>query len=228
MIPSIPPSPRPKRTIRLVARRAFTLIELLVVIAIIGVLSALILPIYGTVQRTADKTTCLSNLRQIVAASNLAAVDNNGNYPNMHGYAWEQGAVWIADALAPYVGSLVDKDPTKLLRCPAAMKNQQESWLESTQYCHYKFNVYYAQNKQPYYGKTNAMLFFDSTWPDWTADEVAHSPGGGASVNVVYADGHVDTLTYAAYKKLNLSTDESQNDFFKLGWAEAQVPTNNQ
>ena len=74
-------------------RRAFTLIELLVVITIIGVLASLVLPIYGTITKTMDKTTCTSNLRQVVAATNLAAQDNNGNYPNMHGYSWEQGAV---------------------------------------------------------------------------------------------------------------------------------------
>jgi len=43
---------------------AFTLIELLVVIAIIVILAALLLPVFGIVQRGARQSVCSSNLRQ--------------------------------------------------------------------------------------------------------------------------------------------------------------------
>ena len=197
---------------------AFTLIELLVVVAIIGVLSAVILPVFGSVQKTADKTQCTSNLRQIVVASNLAATDNNGNYPNMHGYAWEQGNAWIADALAPYVAEPSTRTRPKLFRCPAAGKNQQEAWLLGSQYCQYRFNIWYGQSKKPLVGYASAVLFFDTTYTDWTPAQYAHFPGGGASMNVAYADGHVAAVSYADFKKLNASSNESQNDFFQLGW----------
>jgi len=49
-------------------RPAFTLIELLVVIAIIGVLAALLFPVFAKVREGARKATCLSNLRQISSA----------------------------------------------------------------------------------------------------------------------------------------------------------------
>jgi prepilin-type processing-associated H-X9-DG protein len=194
------------------------LVELLVSIAVIGVLMSILLPVFGTIQGTADKTTCVAHLKQIVAASNLAACDNNGKYPNMHGYAWEQGSIWIESALAPYIGSVANINPTQVLRCPAAAKNSRQAWLESALYCHYRFNIWYAQDHRPAVGYADAMLFFDTTYIDWTSAEFAHSPGGSGYLNVAYADGHIATLTYATYESQNPNSNEQLNPFFELGW----------
>ncbi len=46
-------------------RRAFTLIELLVVIAIIGILAAMLFPVFGRARENARRSSCQSNLKQI-------------------------------------------------------------------------------------------------------------------------------------------------------------------
>src|SRR5207248_7294948 len=56
---------------------AFTLIELLAVIAVIGVLAALMLPAVSTAKSYAQRTHCLSNLKQLQVAWLNYAHDNN-------------------------------------------------------------------------------------------------------------------------------------------------------
>ena len=61
--------------------RAFTLVELLVVIAIIALLVAILLPVLAKAKQAANRTACMSNLRQLAMAYHLYCGDNKGYMP---------------------------------------------------------------------------------------------------------------------------------------------------
>lgn len=62
-------------------RCGFTLVELLVVIGIIAVLISILLPALAKVRESANRTACLSNLRQVHASFNYYAMDNADQVP---------------------------------------------------------------------------------------------------------------------------------------------------
>src|SRR4051794_32300829 len=68
--------------------RAFTLVEFLAVIAIVGILAALLLPVFSKAKNQAAKTTDLNNLKQIMIAVHVYATENNDVAPPPN---WDDG-----------------------------------------------------------------------------------------------------------------------------------------
>ena len=66
-------------------KKGFTLIELLVVITIIGLLAALLFPVFARARERARQTVCVSNLHQIGLAIQMYQADYNGVLPETFG-----------------------------------------------------------------------------------------------------------------------------------------------
>ncbi len=62
-------------------RKGFTLIELLVVIAIIGILAAMVFPVFARARESARKAVCLSNVKNIALAFQMYLGDWGDQFP---------------------------------------------------------------------------------------------------------------------------------------------------
>lgn len=90
---------QPSAQLGWVGVRGFTVVELLVVVGIVGVLVALLLPTLTGARRAADRTVCLSQLRQLQVAQAMYAAEQD-NLLVAAGDGTEQGG-WIG-LLQPY------------------------------------------------------------------------------------------------------------------------------
>lgn len=93
---------------------AFTLLELLVVVGIIGVLLAILLPVFLQARERGRRATCVSNLRQIGTALTAYTQDYDGFFPSMRSASsetWTGSKDW-SNLLAPYAPA------REVFRCP--------------------------------------------------------------------------------------------------------------
>ena len=111
-------------------RSAFTLIELLVVIAVISLLMSIALPVFSRTRAAAYQAICQSRLHQWALAFEGYATQNNGFYPHIDGWDYNDGNAdnygWV-DMLPPLLGEkrwrdykIWEKPKKGFFQCPAA------------------------------------------------------------------------------------------------------------
>jgi prepilin-type N-terminal cleavage/methylation domain-containing protein/prepilin-type processing-associated H-X9-DG protein len=113
--------------------RGFTLVELLVVIAIIAVLAAILLPVFARGRLAAQRSVCLSNLRQVGSALMMYVSDHDDVLPVVNqsalGGPLTQPHRWSASGVGPQMpdvlGSYIKNDA--LFRCPAVNRSVQRN-----------------------------------------------------------------------------------------------------
>ena len=101
------------------AKSAFTLVELLVVIAIIGILAAILFPVFARARENARRSSCQSNLKQIGLGVLQYIQDYDEKYPVVNSSSilfLHSGNGWAYN-LQPYLKS------EQIFQCPSDGKS---------------------------------------------------------------------------------------------------------
>jgi prepilin-type N-terminal cleavage/methylation domain-containing protein/prepilin-type processing-associated H-X9-DG protein len=187
-------------------RQGFTLIELLVVIAIIGILAAMVFPVFARARESARKAVCLSNVKNIALAIQMYLGDNGDTLPpNEHRADVNEyfgcGCEEAGTAMNPYLRMPVVLDEyvknRDVWRCPSAkMSRGVGAILPGPDWFRY-----YVNNAD---GDGNIEGFGGITWP----------PGWGGTVTDTVKQGEVEGATGAFQQ--SIGTTASGNRELKL------------
>jgi prepilin-type processing-associated H-X9-DG protein/prepilin-type N-terminal cleavage/methylation domain-containing protein len=225
----------PPITFRPLGRRAFSLVELLVVLGIVALLISLLAPALSGVRKSAQSTTCLSQLRQLGMAVTLYAHDHHGLLPRSSHSALAHSVMPWGYALMPYLGKghydgagqAWDDLFNGLYRCPADPRTDRYSygknvWFELTAG---ETGEFVGQASGPIFPKISSckcgcapVLFGEINSNAMTDHAMAHfwHFGGepeidrgrhGRTSNYVFLDGHAESLPFNETFDLSRSVD---------------------
>lgn len=176
--------------------------EMLVVIAIIALLAVLITPAVSRALKNARRVECLSQLRQVHTYMSMYLIDHKGQYPDFRMTGGGGVDVW-RDYLYPYSG--IPRRNSRELgiwHCPAQSFERGSHWWRNL--AGYGGNAtlshdYVSQIPNP----TQTLLAIDTTiyngWHAYHGRSVSStirwvSTRHDGSANMVYCDGHVETV----------------------------------
>lgn len=115
-------------------QEGFTLIEMLISVAVVAILASLIIGSVSKIKQSAQRSACAGNLRQIGAAAQQYAADNNGNFPFTYDLVL---GVNDPGGLITYLGGYVNDD-YRLFYCPDAIHCQPSPGVPAYTYAYQK------------------------------------------------------------------------------------------
>lgn len=198
-------------------RQAFTLIELLVVVAIIGVLAAILFPVFARARENARRSSCQSNLKQVGLAVMQYTQDYDERMPPSHANPRGDAYAYTptAQILNPYVKN------SQLWQCPSSQSTAVS----------YGYNYYYLSrfsnaavavssiqnvaqtvlmtDSDTYWGGAAGFIYAPSLgWHGTPSPPNNISPRHLETVTTLWCDGHVKSVTTSA-----LGKDDALFDF---------------
>lgn len=194
-------------------KQAFTLIELLICIAIIGVLVALLFPAFKQAMAAAQQTKCVANFRAIGQLLATYAAENEGQTPptlTPNNYNWSE-IIGKAPKADVYLGYLVPA--SSIWRCPEnklQLLDFESNWggeiggsytingFIPPYQLGYAFENRYVSNRVANFTHPSQLYaVFEGTY---FRSQVGGGGYGqtrwphGNSMNILFADGHVESL----------------------------------
>jgi prepilin-type N-terminal cleavage/methylation domain-containing protein len=194
---------------------AFSLVELLVVVAIIGVLAALVMPAISRSRLRAQNIMCVSQLRQLGAATRLYADENNSRLPTAELLPTSpidpaNPKPRICDVLTPQLGAgSAGTNHATVFRCPSddlgrfAAEGSSYEWnidlnghrMDETSSSEFKFAIFqYGPNGMQGTNGTVQLLFSPEATPLLADYDDFHPRSLPSGKNVVFMDDHVTAL----------------------------------